>query len=43
MDTCNQIPPSNMAETRNAKDCLELPTHKFSYFYIKKRNLNLFD
>ena len=32
-----------MPDTRNGKDCLELP-HKFFDFYIKKRDLtNLFD
>ena len=44
MDTCNQIPPPNMPDTGNAKDCLELPPKTFSIFTLKKRDLtNVFD
>ena len=35
MDTCNQIPPPNMPDNRNAKDCLELPPTTFSNFTLK--------
>ena len=34
-DTCNQIPPPNIPDTRNAKDCLELPPTNFSIFTLK--------
>ena len=34
-DTCNQIPPPNMPDTRNVKDCLELPPTTFSIFTLK--------
>ena len=38
-DNCNQIPPLNMPDTGNAKDCLELPPTNFFDFYIKNRDL----
>ena len=36
---CNQIPPPNMPDTGNAKDCLELPPTNFFDFCIKNRDL----
>ena len=38
-NNCNQIPPPNMPDTGNAKDCLELPPTNFFDFYIKNRDL----
>ena len=43
MDTCNQIPPPNMPDTKKGEGWPWIATHNFFDFYIKKRDLtNLF-